>query len=322
MSWIAVAIGGGTAISAGIGAVSASKARKQAAADAKKSQAAWADSVAGQQAALEGLYAEMPNPAEVFKEILLSMPGLLDQVLPALRGHAKSTAEDFTRSNLATYDIALSHLSPEQQQQKANRLRILDELDPKNLGKEEILGTTRALSPLIPVGTLDPSTGAVAGGTTNAVSLYRNLTNSMYQDRRNQFLGETKSLISDNENAAIRQQERASSFLPSFLGLAFESAGGISDATMQQSQSQIAGATGLLNTLLQMDPGGFNSAPYDAAITGNIQNAFMGLASAYAGYKARPAGATATNPSVMSVSGGGRPVGSRPSGLNYYSGLA
>lgn len=322
-TWAAVAFGVGGAAVSGIGAISSRKAGKQARSDALKAQEAQAKAIAEAQAGLAELYGEQRDPAEIFREILLSMPELLDQVLPDLRRHSKETAVDFTKSNLDTFDLAINRLFPKYKEYQNERLRVIDQLNPERLGREEILGVARKVSPLIPEGTFDPKTGGVQGGTQNAVSLYRNLVGGMYADRRNQYLGEVKQFLGEAENSALRQQEKASSFLPSFLGLGFESAGRLTGATLEQEQGQIANQNAFLQALLGMPIAQYNPAAYDAATSSAVQAAIGGLSSAAGAYFSRRPSSSAygMNPSVSQLSGG-MPISRTPSSLpNYKSAL-
>lgn len=314
------AIAGIVSAGAGVyGAISANKARKDAKKQAEMQNKLQAEQLLAAQEALQGLYGEQQDPAEVFAKILTSMPGLLDKVLPDLRRQSKDTAEDLTRSNLSTFRAALGDRAGEFDRFQDERVRILDEMNPANLGKEEILAQSRIIAPLVPTGTFDPSTGAVAGGTTNAVSLYRNLINGMYQDRRAQYGNAVQTFLTDTENSAIRQQERASSFLGGFLNLASNAAGALTQQTLNQEAQEIQNQAGFLKTLLDMPSASFDSAPYDAAMASGVQNAIAGLASAYTGFTTpRTSTSAGTNQAVYSLSPNNRTVGSRPSYLQNY----
>lgn len=319
MGFLAAAGIASAAVSA-YGIASSNKARKQGQAQAEAAQKAQAKQLAGQQEALAALFASQPDPAETFREIFESIPGLLEKVLPQLRGQAKATAADFTNFNIGERDRVLSALFGEDFEKfEDRRAAVIDEMDPANLGQEELLQITKKLSPLIPEGTLDPSSGAVQGGVSSPVALYRNLISGEYQERRSQYLGEVRNWLGDAENSAARQQEKAGDYLGTFLGIANGAATNLTGATMQQYQANLASQTGLLNTVLGMGTPTFDSTPYNQAIASNTQNLISGLATAYRGFTYNP-GTTAAanyNAPVASLSTGGRSVSDRPASLRY-----
>lgn len=203
MGFLAAA-GIASAAASAYGAYSANKAGKAAAAQAKSAQKAQSEQLAMQQAALQELFANQPDPAEVFAEIFSSMPGLLDQVLPRMRGQAQETASQFTDFNLTQRDKVLDAIFGKGvvSDLYSRRADIINDLDPANLGQNEILAQTRMLSPLIPEGTLNPSNGAVQGGTTSPVSLYRRFISDKYDERRGMYLQQNSAFTQEAENSS------------------------------------------------------------------------------------------------------------------------
>lgn len=287
---LGIILGLGAAASGAYGAYSANKGKE----DALAQQEAIAEQLGVTQGTLEGLFNsqhEPSDPVAVFTEILQQYPELLSQMLPTLRKESVKTSQAFTKSNVRSFQDAIKALYPDYSRLSAEQVRIIDQLNPDNLGQEEIQAITRKLSPLIPAGTLDPNTGAVAGGTTSPVSLYRNLISSEYNDRRSQYLGALGGYIANAENSAYRQEEKASSFLPSFLNLGFSSANSLAGMTlradqmqMAQDQANISSQMGLLQTLLGLGSN-INTSQYDQAAASSLNNVFAGLASAYQSYK-------------------------------------
>lgn len=310
MGFLAAA-GIASAAASAYGIASSNKARKQAQAENARAREAQASQLELLQGGLAELFASQPNPAETFREIFASIPGLLEQTLPQLRGQAKTTAADFTEFNLEQRAKVMESLFGEGWQDFSNRrMELIREMDPENLGQEELLAITRKVAPLIPEGTLDPSTGAVQGGTTSPVSLYRNLISGEYQARRQAALGEYRNWLSDAETSAARQQERAGDYLSGFLNIASGAASTLTGQTLQQHQSNIAAQTGLLQTVLGMGVPAFDSTPYNAAISQNTQQLISGLATAYRGFTYNPGstGVQGYNPGVQptaATSGGG-----------------
>lgn len=303
---IAAVVGIGTALYGAYNSYSSSKDAKRAAAQQQKLRA---QQLAGQQSALEGLYGEQRDPAEVYADIFNMLPELLQRNLPAFRQFSKDTAVDFTKSNIETRDIALKSMFPEYQRLQDRRVAMIDEMDPANLGQEELKAITRKMSPLIPEGTFDPSTGAVAGGTTSPVSLYRNLISGAYQQRRADYLSVNSAYLNDAESSALRQQERASTFLPQFLSLAGNAASQLTGLSVAQEQQRIQNQENYLNTLLGMPSATYDSAAYDKAIGQNLQLAVAGL-STLADDRSKNAG-TAAQSRASTVSA--------TAGQTYYS---
>jgi len=260
------------------GAASASNALSQAQSQAQAQQAAQAQELAGLQEGLQGLFDSQQNPADVFNSILTSLPGTLNEVVPQLGQLADRTAPQMTQSNIGTYNQALNQLFPAYAQESANQLKTIESLNPDNLGQDELKAITRAASPLLPAGTLDPTTGAVQGGTTNPASLYRNLISGAYESHRVDYLNALGGYLNNAENSALRQQAQAPSFLNEFLSTASNAANSLTQQTGQQSAQDIAAQTSLLNTVLGMSPAPINSAPYIQASTSALGGGISGLA--------------------------------------------
>lgn len=244
---------------------------------AKKARQAQEAAAKEQQAALQGLYNEQPDPFETFKEIFLAFPGLLEKTLPSLRRQSSDSAKFFTKENVGIWDETLSSMYPDYKKQEARRLGIINEMDPANMGQEEIKAQTRMLGPLIPEGTLNPSTGAVHGGTQSPVSMYRNFISGMYQDRRNQFNANNNAWLDYASNSAARQQVKSEALLPSFLNAASGAATSLTPQIIEQSQSNIAAQTAMLQSVLGSPVQQDNSA---AIIASGAQS----LAGIYANY--------------------------------------
>jgi hypothetical protein len=193
----------------------------------------------GQRAAAE-LRSERDVPSELFPQLVAQYPGMLQSILPQLTSTSISTTDRLAGAGADQFLRVREQIAPGTGQLDADRLTQINNLNPDNLGQEEILALTKKLSPLIPVGTLDPNTGAVAGGTTNPVSLYRNLISGAYNERRTQFLNESRSFVGDQSNAAARQQVSAARFLEGNLDRAFSTAAALTEADIGQQQLDIA----------------------------------------------------------------------------------
>lgn len=284
MSYAAVASAVISAAGSAYSANQASKAKKSANAQAQKQQDALTAQLSKSQAASQALRDEQSDPVDVYKEIFLAMPGLLDQTLPAFTRQSTESAQKFSTDNVNIFSGIIDKMFPGYQNQQARRLGILNEMDPANLGAAEIAAVTRKVAPLIPSGTLNPNTGAVSGGTTNPVSLYRNLISGLYQDRRNQFNQQNNAYLADAENTAARQQVRAESFLPTFLGFGQNTAGALTQSTLSQEQQAINAQDAYTNALLGVPTPQANTGQYDQAIAGAVTTGINGLASAYSSY--------------------------------------
>lgn len=279
MSFIAVAAG----VSAGAGvysAVSASKANKAGlAAENDRISALNADLEIGRQNAA-ALRANRDVPSELFADMLRQFPDLLNSILPQLIGPSIDTTNQLAQAGLDQFLDLRDQLNPGARQLEVDRLDQINQLNPENLGQEEILAITRKLSPLIPQGTLDPTTGAVSGATTNPVSLYRNLISSKFGERRSEFLNQSRQFGQDANNAAARQQVSAADFLNSNLDRAFNTSAALASADIQQQQLDInaqeahllAASQGLQS---QFDPSGNN-----AIIASGTQTAISSLGTA------------------------------------------
>lgn len=278
MSYVAAAV---TVGSAAYGAYSSNQA-KNAAIDAANAQneatAAQLDTVQGN---IQSLMDSQSDPAQLFADLFQQYPELLSSVLPSLTQQATQTASTITGNNIENFQMALASLYPDYQRLQQSQVQTIDSLNPANLGQEEIAAQTRMLSPFIPAGTLDPSTGAVAGGTTNPTSLYRNLISGMYNDRRSEYLGQVTGYLSNAENSAARQQSSAETFLRDFLSQASGQSQYLTGATLQQEQSNLSDQYNLLNTLLKIPSATVNTAAYDQATASSISTALSALGTAY-----------------------------------------
>ena len=278
------------------------------------------DGLASQQAALQGLYAEQQDPVAVFKEIFTSFPDLLQQVLPSLRQQSAESATYFTGENVKNWDTTLAKMFPEYKAQADRQLGVIKELDPANLGQEEIKAQTRMLSPLIPEGTLNPGTGAVSGALSSPVSRYRNLISGMYNDRRTQFMGANNQWLQNAENSASRQQVKSEAFLPTFLQTASQSATNLTDATMKQEQQNIAAQTAMLQATMGA-MGNYDPNAGSAATAAMVSQGIKGLEGAYNLYKSGQSNTT-TNPyryNVGTTASTGASVGAAGR-TSYYAG--
>lgn len=260
------------AVGTGYGIYANQKAQSRAEEQAKAQQKAQAKALAGQQEALSGLYGEQQDPAEVFASIFSSYPDLLAQVLPSLTHQSIDTASQLTDANVASYQRALAALNPDYASLRADQVAQIRALNPENLGAEDIAAITRLSAPIIPVGTFDPNTGAVAGGTTNPVSLYRNLISGKYDERRTSFLNADNIYLTDAQNSALRQQVQAQNFLLPLLQDATQAASGLTSSTVQQQSGNIAAQTSLLNTVLGMPAAQVNLLPYSQANSQLVQS--------------------------------------------------
>lgn len=269
--------------SAAYGAYSSSQASSKAQKAAENQNAIQAQGVAGQQAALQQLYANQKQPDEIFKSIFTSMPGMLDQVLPTLRKQSVATANQFTDSNIAGYNHTLSTLYPEYAAQAGRRLSLINEEDPANLGQTELSEMSKKLAAFIPTGSVNPNTGAVGAGLSSPSAMYRNAISGAYQQRRTQFMGDNNAWLADAQNAAGRQQEKASSFFGGFLNLASGNAANLSQLGTQQQASNIGAQTSLLQTLMSMPRAQFNPAPFQQATSQGIGQGVNGLLMALKG---------------------------------------
>ena len=259
------------------GAIQGNKANKEGLAAANAQNTAMAASMAEQQAALQGLYANQPDPAELFKRIFSSMPELLGKVLPSLRKQAGATAEWGTASNLKTYDQAMQGLFPEYRSMQDRMLSLIKSNDPENLGQEELAAVSRKLAPFIPTGSVDTRTGAVAGGATSPVALYRNMINGMYSDRKDKFGSQLGAWLNNADNAAVRQQDRASQYLMPFLSMANNSGMGIAEQSLKQHQSNIAGQTALMSSFMAMPRATFDPSQGNKMMSEGIGGAVKAL---------------------------------------------
>ena len=329
---LGIILGIASAATSAYGAYSANSAKKDALAASDEANQIRAEQFGVVEGNLENLLANQSfaeglvnvgDPVANFEALLQKYPQLIKQMIPAsnaIYGNAEQQAMEtaglFTGGNIANYNTVLQALYPNfknfQLSQEATlglMQKQMEQANPENLGQEEILGITRKLSPLIPTGTLDPNTGAVAGGTTSPVSLYRNLISSEYaarQDKYNQLTGQyfesLSSYLSSAENSAYRQQERASSFLDPALKTYFETWGSAYDLANAGTQADIArsgleleqfganaeleatniqGQYNLLSALLGMPSSQIDTSGYDAAIAAGATGAVQGLASAY-----------------------------------------
>ena len=288
-----VAIAGAVAglASAGVSAYSAysaSKDRKKAMQQAEDQQSAYADQLGLSEEALQALFENQQSPFEIFSEILTGLPGLLDQVLPDLRRQSTETATQFTQNNIDNRDAAIKRMFPEYNRLKDSLVGVIDQMNPDNLGAEELRGITKLLGGIIPADTLDPNTGAVAGGVTTPVALYRNLISGAYQQRRQDYGNALTAYLGNAENSAVRQQERASAFLGQYLSLAGNAAGALTQQTIGQQNNQIAAQSGFVNTLLGMAPTAPDLSGFNAAIANGINGIASGLGTAVNSFKTNP----------------------------------
>lgn len=284
---MSIAIISGTAAvgSLGLGIYGAVQGRKAA----KSAREAQLEQLGLAQSQLEAMMAEQQNPAEVFAEILTSFPGLLDQVLPQFSRQSTDLAKKFSADNVGIWKDTLSSMFPDYNRLRGRREAMINEMDPKNLGAAEIAAVTRKLSPLIPEGTIGPK-GAVAGGTTSPVSMYRNWISELYQDRRSQFLTASTALQQEDQNSAARQQVKSEAFLPIFLQTAASAAGSLTQQTMSQDQQNVAAQQSMFNTLLGMTANtNYDPSQFTTQIASSIATGISGLAGAYGAFKANGA---------------------------------
>lgn len=238
------------------------KAQSKAEQAAKAQQQAQAAALKDQQGALQDLFNSEQDPAQVFADIFTQFPDLLSQVLPSLTNQSITASSQLTDANVASFKKALLSLTPQYDRLRGDQVKQIDSLNPDNLGADEIASITKLLSPLIPTGTLDPKSGAVAGGTSNPVSLYRNLISGAYDQRRTQFLNADSQFLTSSENSAARQQVQAQNFLLPLLSIAGSSAAGVTSQVVQQQRGDIATQASLLNTVLGMPAAQVNTLPY------------------------------------------------------------
>ena len=278
MAWVSSAV---TVGSAAYGAYSSNNAKNDAVDAAATQNSAIADQLDTTQNNIQSLLDSQSDPVQLFQDIFTQYPQLLAQVLPSLTQQAVDTSSTITQSNINNFQTALGQLYPDYARLQAGQVQQIDSLNPANLGQEEILAKARQVGTLIPAGTLDPSTGAVAGGTTNPVSLYRNMVSGMYDDRRNQYLSAVSGYLGNAENSASRQQSSAENFLTGFLGQASGQAQYLTGATLTQESQNMSDQWNLLNTLLKIPTATVNTGAYDQATASSIQTAISALGTAY-----------------------------------------
>jgi len=179
--------------------------------------------------------------AGTYRRLAQEFPDLFGGIAPALASTSIGLSGDLTSSNARNFNSARDIIDPNAAGIQARRGSLLQSLDPANLGQEELLGITRQLSPLIPVGTLDPNTGAVQGATTSPVSLYRNLISSNYAQRRSEYLSQASQFNIESISAAERQSERAAPFLSQALDFAVNSSANVASADTSARLKNIEG---------------------------------------------------------------------------------
>lgn len=272
---------------AAYGAYSSNQSKNTALDAASAQNSAIADQVSTVEDNIQSLYDSQSDPTQLYTDIFTQYPELLSSVLPSLTQQAIDTSSLITQSNINNFQTALNQLYPAYQKLSGSQVSTIESLNPNNLGQEEILAETRMLSPLIPAGTLDPKTGAVAGGTTSPVSLYRNLVSGLYNDRRTQYLGEVSSYLSNAENSASRQQSSAESFLSDFLSQATGTSQYLTGSTLSQESQNTSDQYSLLKTLLSIPTSTVNTSTYDQATANSLQSAISAIGQGYSTYKGK-----------------------------------
>jgi hypothetical protein len=279
MTWAAVAVG---VVGAGVNAYSANKASKANSAsldsENKRIKGLLKEIDRGRENA-DQLREDRDIPSDLFARLFRQFPGLVSSVAPQLT----DAANTFGQGNADQFLSLREKIAPGSSGLDADRLKQIQSLDPANLGQDEISALTRAMSPLLPSGTLDPTTGAVKGATTSPVSLYRNLISAKYNERRTQFLNASGSFIEGQNNAASRQQVSAADFLQ--LGLS--TSAGLTGANIEQQQGDINAQ----EEWIKLAAGGLQSS-YDpsannALIASGTKGATDSLASAAAALASR-----------------------------------
>lgn len=278
MAYVAAALAVGGSL---YGAYSSNKSKNEALDAASAQNEAIAEQLGVVEGNIQGLLDEQSNPAELYSEIFKKYPELLASVLPSLTSQSLDLATGITANNISNFQLALESLYPDYKRLQSEQVKAIDSLNPANLGSEEILAQTRMLSPFIPAGTLDPSKGSVAGGTTNPTSLYRNLISGMYNDRRDQYMGALSGYLSNAENSSARQQSSAETFLRDFLSGASSSSQYVTGSTLTQEANNLNNQFGLLDTLLKIPTATVNTAAYDQATASSISQALSALGTAY-----------------------------------------
>lgn len=186
-----------------------------------------------------------------FKQLVREFPGLFGEIAPQLTQQTAQIGQDLTGSNVQNFLSARNAIDPQAAGIQASRADQINQLNPANLGQEELLAITRQLSPLIPAGTLDPNTGAVQGATTSPVSLYRNLISGNFNQRRQEFLQQASQFNIESTSSAQRQQERAAPFLAQALDIGFNTSASVAGADAQADLQNIQGQQRIAEILLQ-----------------------------------------------------------------------
>jgi len=189
--------------------------------------------------AADKLREEREIPSEKFAQIARQYPQLLSSLLPGIERTTTPIANRLGENNADQFLKIRDKISPGSSALQADVLQQINEMNPENLGREEILALTRKLSPLLPVGTLDPNTGAVQGATANPVSLYRNLISGDYRGRRTEFVSAGSGYLGEQNNAAARQQVNAAEFLDVNLARGLSSSLALASADVAQQQADI-----------------------------------------------------------------------------------
>jgi hypothetical protein len=281
---MAVALLGGIAAlgsaGAGIfGAASAANAQSQQQQAVQNYQNLIAKELSGATGQADSLLASQQSPADIFKQIFGDLPGELSKAFPVFEGLSTDAAAKLTQANVDNWKSVINQIYPGWTALNKSLLGQINNLNPANLGTQEILGTTRAVSPLIPAGTLDPTTGSVGSGTTNPVSLYRNLVNGMYDQRRQEFIQAASGYMTNADNSAARQEVQAQQFMGELVSGSLQTSTALTGETVQQQQANINNAMAQIQTLLGLQSQGFNAAPYTSAISSGISSATAGLGS-------------------------------------------
>lgn len=231
-------------------------------------------------AAAADLREERDVPSELFAQLVRQYPALLGSILPSLTKSSISTTDTLADAGTEQFLRIQERLAPGTGQLRRDQLEQINQLNPENLAQEDILAITRKLAPLIPSGTLDPSTGSVEGATTNPVSLYRNIVSAKYDERRSDFLDRANQFVGTQNNAAVRQQVSAADFLEGNLNRAFDSAALLTAADVEQQQGDIDDQEAWIRLALQGLQPGYDPSGNQQAIAAGTAGAVNSLGSA------------------------------------------
>lgn len=238
MSYVALALAAANVVS---GVLKSRSKKKQSEAAARERSRVFAEASEGLGAQRDALTAERAGIdfTDAFTQLNRDFPGLFSSTSDEVFPTASNIGSGLTANNVGNFLSARDLIDPQAAGIQASRASEIQNLNPANLGQAELKAITRQLSPLIPAGTLDPTTGAVQGATTSPVSLYRNLISGNFNERRREFLGASSQFNLESTSSAQRQQERAAPFLSQAFDFAFNTTGNLaSQDTQTELQKQ------------------------------------------------------------------------------------